>query len=594
MSIDVKILMISESQSSHLKLREALLNFTLINFDTGKSHHSTIDIDSLFEMNDAEKCIKKSILKKINYHVLIVEINQFDLQILHQIQKIQKIDQALFIIIASESSQNWPEISYFLGQEEQLLFFSLPFDSQEFVKIIQNIFYIQQLKFSLNSYFSPQLQLSHSQQFKGEQEKIVLAAPEFEEKLNQVLSQGYVERFNTALVFINIDSTTLVKGEAAEYVTEYLLKMIKIRLQHSLKEDWILGQWAPESFGIIIPQLANQKVCEKQLLSLHDKLTELYKIYDRKLIASVSIGVGFSYGNVTAASELKVQAKSAVKATRSPSKRQIAFYNSQVTQKKNHRLMLETELKKAIQVDQFEVHFQPIINIQQKRVSGIEILVRWRHPTLGLLLPYKFLTLAQEGNLLTAMNELVISKVLATAKIWLNYNIKIAFNLPVEHLLQEVFIESMNLLCQKHAISPHCIELEVTEEQALGDSKEVKEIIEKIKYYGYHVVLDDFGVGYSSLQYLAHFPIDKIKIDRSFLNISSPKQNDIIKSILQLCHKHNIRSLCEGVEDYEQYAFLAAAGCEEIQGFFFSRPLSEELIEPYLRDFSMEKFLISA
>lgn len=592
---ELKVIITSEHQASHLCIRETLSNITIPCLETGKGIQPNIYIDSLFNTANVQNLISESILNQSYYQLWVLEVLQFDLPLLQQVKIIQKMDRNLFILIVSPSPDQWSEMIKFLGINDHIIFLETLFNSEEIIKLVRSIVCKQSVTTFLNHYLLHQRDLHQSTQtipaVRITETQSTLSSYHFEEKLNQILSNGYIEQFNTALVSIAIDRITLIRGETADYIIEHLINHINERLFQYLPEGWIVGQWIDESFGIIIPRVNSQKICEKQLLALYNKLTNVYNVYGSDLIISISIGVAFSDAVITSAVELTGYAKSAVTLTTPPHKKYIAVYAEHIAQKKIHRLMLESDLKKALVADELDVYFQPIIDVKKNRVSGVEALVRWRHPTLGLLFPLAFLGIAEEANLLPTLNEFVINKALSLIKPCMQYNIKVAFNIPVEHLLEENFVEKMNALCQQHGINPTVIELEITEEQALEQSFEVTNVIQKIKQYGYQVVLDDFGVAYSSLQCLGHFPVDKIKIDRSFICGTSPKQGNIVQAILQLCQQLNIISLCEGVEDYRQFVFLANTACDEIQGFLFSPALSHDLIEPYIKNFSIHQFL---
>lgn len=594
----LKIIITSKNQASHLQLREILANLNLCRLNIAQGARLRISIDSLFEMSIAGKFIQKSVLENASYHLFLVEMNKFNLSYLQEIKAIQKLDPELSIIIASSSTQHWHEVIKFLGLNGRILFLKTPFNAQETLLAVQNIIHERWLKQFFNCHLFQQLYscegIVESPSLSLDNKLVIFDSVHFKEKLSQTLSLGYVEHFNTGLACISIEGVTPLGGGTVGHITESLLNAIKERLQCHAIEGWTLGDWGQGRFGIIIPRVFDRKVCEKQLSSLYDKLTEAYEIFDVKLIISISIGMAFSESVMTSATKLTDHAQSAVQIIRPKKKAHIAFYNIEEEQKKIHNLLLESELKKAIRNDEFEAFFQPLINIKQNRVSTVEVLARWRHPDLGLLLPGEFIALAEEANLLTALNELMIDKALGQAKPWLRYGIKIALNIPVRHLLLENFVETMNTVCQKYDVPPWAIELEITEEQALEQSLEVVEVIHEIKRHGYHVALDDFGVGYSSLQYLSNFPVDKIKIDRSFLCINSPKKDNIIKTILQLCQKLNICSVCEGVEDYRQFAFLSETQCDEIQGFLFSRPIAQAHVEPFIKNFSLDSFFADA
>ena len=317
-------------------------------------------IQSLFDVTVAGKFIQKSVLENLKYHLFFAEMNKFNPFYLQEIKIIQKLDPDLFIIIASSTTQPWPEVIKFLGGKGRLLFLKTPFNVQETLVATQNILQERVLKQFFNRHLCQQLQLSEKgeEEFKQKSDRqfVIFEGIHFEEKLTHILSMGYVEHFNTGVVCINLEGVIPVGGEGIEY-DESLLNVIKERLQCYLVEGWILGDWGQGHLGIIIPRVFDHKMCKKQLWFLYGKLTEIYEIYGTKLIISISMGVAFSETVVTSALKLINHAKRAVQITSSQKKGSIVFYTPQEEQKKIHSLLLESDLKKALRKDEFQVFF---------------------------------------------------------------------------------------------------------------------------------------------------------------------------------------------------------------------------------------------
>jgi EAL domain-containing protein (putative c-di-GMP-specific phosphodiesterase class I) len=252
-----------------------------------------------------------------------------------------------------------------------------------------------------------------------------------------------------------------------------------------------------------------------------------------------------------------------------------------------HLVTVEKEIRHAIAHEEFILHFQPQLNLKKNRLEAAEVLVRWQHPEKGLLAPGQFFDDIQALNLFSELDNYVLEKTCQTIDSWYKTykrRIPLAINITADEFQSPNFIQTIQNLLKKYNIPPIYLELEVTENVVITDIELVMKIIVELQSMGIKVSIDDFGTGYSSLAYLRRLPIDKIKIDRSFIQEVTTNDSDltIVKTMVELSHGLGKRVLAEGVETKEQLQLLRNIGCDAVQGFFVSKPISEEAFAKYL------------
>jgi len=267
------------------------------------------------------------------------------------------------------------------------------------------------------------------------------------------------------------------------------------------------------------------------------------------------------------------------------------FYDEAMTQKAYERVFLETQLRQALEEDELIVYFQPQIDATTDKLLDMEALVRWNHPIMGLILPDKFIPLAEITGMIVQLDRIVMKKAIEQFKKWkldgLNPG-KLAINLAIKQIEEDDFIEFIADLLDSQAYSCENIEFEVTESQIMSNPEKSIETLQQISKLGISISIDDFGTGYSSLAYLKRLPIDKLKIDRSFIKDLPDDAEDsaISKTVISLCGNLNLNVIAEGVETIEQKEFLLQNGCNLIQGYLYSRPLSTEDMTQYLKEYT--------
>jgi len=260
------------------------------------------------------------------------------------------------------------------------------------------------------------------------------------------------------------------------------------------------------------------------------------------------------------------------------------FYTKELQQATLKKLKLETDLRKALEKNQLILYYQPKINIITGKIIGTEALIRWDHPKLGIVSPDQFIPLAEETGLIVPIGEWVIRSACKQAKIWQDEghpNLTIAVNISLRQFMQNNLHEVIGEILDETGLTPEYLELEITESMAL-DVNCTMRVLKRIKSLGVSISIDDFGTGYSSLSYLSQFPIDRLKIDQSFVRNLNSSNQAIIKSIIDIAHNLNIEVIAEGVETEEHVNFLHGQMCKEAQGYYFSKPLPNHEIDQIL------------
>jgi len=265
------------------------------------------------------------------------------------------------------------------------------------------------------------------------------------------------------------------------------------------------------------------------------------------------------------------------------------FYTAEMNSNVNERLVLESWLRRALERGELVLHYQPQVDLRSNRVFGAEALIRWQHPNMGLVSPAKFIPLAEQTGLIVAIGEWAMRTACAQNKAWQDAGlppITVAVNISARQFREKKLADSVAEILAKTGLDPRYLEMEVTESVIMHDAEEVITLLQRLKSMGVTLSVDDFGTGYSSLSYLKRFPIDRLKIDQSFVHdIASDSDGAaIVRAVINLGHDLNLRVIAEGVETKEQLEFLRFLQCDEKQGYLFSRPLPAGEFEKLLRE----------
>jgi EAL domain-containing protein (putative c-di-GMP-specific phosphodiesterase class I) len=316
-------------------------------------------------------------------------------------------------------------------------------------------------------------------------------------------------------------------------------------------------------------------------------MSEPLHVNGQDIYITNSVGVSIFPEDGYDATTLLKNADAAMYKAKDDGKNTYQFYKEEMTEKAFERLLMENSLRQALENEEFVVHYQPQIDTKTEELVGMEALVRWNHPSMGLVPPSKFIPLAEETGLIVQLDRWVMKTAMNQISKWNSNSSKnkfVSLNLSMKQLDQKDFLEFVKKSLLETKCLPSFIELEITESQIMKDAKKCIHILEKVKELGILISIDDFGTGYSSLSYLKKFPISKIKIDQSFVRDLPTDEDDValVKAIISIAKNLNLSTIAEGVETNEQREFMLKHGCDKIQGYFYSKPIPSDEMEKLL------------
>ena len=397
----------------------------------------------------------------------------------------------------------------------------------------------------------------------------------FIEKVDEALARMVSHSEPFSVLMLDLDRFKAVNDSLGHAIGDSLLKAVGERLRRLVRDLDIVARLGGDEFAIIQISDMNQRdqatVLANRILSA---ITEPYDIDGRKIVIGTSIGITLAPQDAADADALVRHADLALYKAKSEGRNRYRFFETAMEAEARDRRDLEEDMRRALLRDEFELHYQTVVDVGRKECCGAEALVRWRHPERGLLFPDQFIGLAEESGLIMPLGEWILRRACYDAAQWPSH-LKLAVNLSPVQLKQSNLLEMLKSTLKESGLAPRRLELEITETVLVEKSEENLAVLHEIKNLGVSIVLDDFGIGYSSMRYLQMFPFDKIKIDKSFIQSMTTHSDSaaIVCAITGLGRGLDIETTAEGVETAEQLAFLRTAGCQLAQGYLFSRPV---------------------
>jgi len=375
-----------------------------------------------------------------------------------------------------------------------------------------------------------------------------------------------------------------------------VLRECVVRLSGRLEGGDMLARQGGNEF-IVVQKQSGQDAAAALADRLLDSVREPFLIGGQRVFLAASVGIALLPDGCCGAHEMLQMAQVAMAAARAEGPARYRFHTGAMAQAIRERVDLEALLRHAIERDQFALQYQPRVDLASGAVIGVEALVRWRHPVLGLVPPARFIPLAEETGLIDDLDMWVLDEACARAAVWRAQGLpplRMSVNLSARQFQLAGLAQRIQAALERSNLPPHCLEIEITESTVMRDTGEAASVLRSLKALGVALSIDDFGTGYSSLSYLKRFPIDVLKIDRSFVSDVTADPNDaaIARAIIALAHTLNLEAVAEGVETAEQVAFLRENGCDEIQGYFFSPPVWPEQIERMFAEQSARGMLV--
>ncbi|HLD23388.1 MAG TPA: EAL domain-containing protein, partial [Sulfuricurvum sp.] len=399
----------------------------------------------------------------------------------------------------------------------------------------------------------------------------------FSERLEHVIEKSKQQSGRMALLFIDLDHFKEINDSLGHEAGDEVLNIVTKRLKDTVQNEESLARFGGDEFTVIIEGL--QKA--EEALYLADKilkiLSESITVAQNELYVGCSIGISLYPDNGDTPQDLLKYADAAMYAAKNEGRNNVRYYTSEMTARALERVVMETSLRAGLKNEEFIVYYQPQVNGKRDRLNGMEALVRWQSPTIGLVSPAAFIPIAESTGLIVELDRFVMRRAMTQISAWYKEGLNpgiLAMNLTMKQLQQKDFIYFLTHLIGETGCKEEWIELEVTEDQIMMNPDEAIEILREISSIGVKIAIDDFGTGYSSLSYLKKLPINKLKIDQSFVRELPHDEDDraITKAIIALAQSLNLEIIAEGVETREQKEFLVQNGCENIQGYLYSKP----------------------
>lgn len=409
----------------------------------------------------------------------------------------------------------------------------------------------------------------------------------FNEQLATALANAHFKNTLMAVMFIDLDGFKNVNDTLGHTIGDQLLRSFAQRLKTQLRFTDLLARWAGDEFTILIPHLDNIDEAKTLAERIFAILQQPFDVSGHLLYLKTSIGIAIYPKDGEDAETLVKNADAALYCTKETGKNHYQFYSPIITSKTSDLLKMENLLHEALEKEQFLLHYQPQVNITTGTIFGMEALIRWKHPNLGLISPAKFIPVAEETGLIVSIGEWVLRQACQQNRLWQKMGlppIRIAVNLSSLQFQQPNFINLVTQILEETDLDPSFLELEITETTIMQNIEFARQVVSYLKQMGVHLSMDDFGTGYSSLGYLKQIPFNTIKIDQTFVKDLKDQPEDlaIISAVLAIGRGFNLRVIAEGVETQDQVDLLKKLECEEMQGFKFSKPLDSEAAGSFL------------
>jgi diguanylate cyclase (GGDEF)-like protein/PAS domain S-box-containing protein len=399
------------------------------------------------------------------------------------------------------------------------------------------------------------------------------------DRLEQAL--GRVQREEMVAVHhLDLDQFKAVNDTFGHPCGDKLLRIVAERLRGLVGETDTIARMGGDEFVIVQAMIADPAEATSLAQSVIDALSEPYDIDGQQAVIGVSIGISVGPGDGSNPDKLLRNADLALYRAKSDGRGTLRFFEPAMDLQMQTRRVMEQDLRRALPGGEFELHYQPVVNLASKEISGFEALIRWNHPIKGLISPATFIPLAEEIGFIVPMGEWVIRQACATAAQWPD-NLHVAVNISAIQFRSPGLMQVIVGALAASRLAPTRLEVEITESVLLHNKEATLAVLHQLRALGIRIAMDDFGTGYSSLTYLQSFPFDKIKIDRSFVkNINEDSSSlTIVRAVAALANGMGMTATAEGVETAEQLHSIASEGCTEMQGFLFSRPLPAAEIE---------------
>lgn len=408
------------------------------------------------------------------------------------------------------------------------------------------------------------------------------------ERLNDAIAGARRRNSSFWVAFLDLDRFKFVNDTLGHEAGDTLLKVVAGRLLACVRETDTVARLGGDEFVLVLPDNPEDGTGVAVLTRIMDAVALPILVQDHEFFLTCSVGVATYPTDGDNADSLTRYADIAMYRTKELGRNAFQFYTAQMNERTLDRLKIEADLRRALERDEFVLHYQPQLSLKTGQIIGMEALVRWNHPVQGMIAPTRFIGLAEDMGLIIPIGAWVLRTACLQTMAWHRAGwpaLRVAVNLSPRQFTQQALVQSIADLLQETGMAPQLLELELTEGTVMNDVDSAIEILRGLKALGVHISIDDFGTGYSSLSYLRRFPIDVLKIDQSFVRELTTDADDaaIVRAVVTLAHSLRLQVIAEGVENEAQLDFLRAEGCDLMQGYYYSPPVEAQRFEHLLR-----------
>jgi diguanylate cyclase (GGDEF)-like protein/PAS domain S-box-containing protein len=412
-----------------------------------------------------------------------------------------------------------------------------------------------------------------------------------QDRLQHAIRRSRRDGQRGAVVFADLDNFKDVNDSLGHDVGDELLKIVAQRMSAALRENDTVARLGGDEFVMVVEDANNSQHLESVVQRLFESISESCEVAGRRIYPRVSLGIAVYPDDGGDADTVMRNADIAMYAAKEQGRNNYRYFAPEMNEDLKQWIAITTDLRQALEKQEFELHYQPKVQLQGRGFQGMEALIRWRHPVRGLVSPTTFIPIAEDIGLIGAIGDWVLDEACRQMRAWLDEGLnpgRVAVNLSAAQYQGGALPERIRTVLASHRLPSHYLEVEITESIFMNDTAQAIQAFEALRAMNIKVSIDDFGTGYSSLGYLKRFPVDTVKIDKSFIDDIETQASDleIVKAIIAIAHSIHLTVIAEGVETAGQFERLRDAGCEQAQGYFYSRPLSAPSMTEFLQTHS--------
>jgi diguanylate cyclase (GGDEF)-like protein len=563
----------------------------------------TFEVDSAMQGEDGVDCIRDALAAGRPYAVAFVDMRMppgWDG--LQTIEKIWTVDADVQVVICSaHSDYDWTEVVSRLGHADKLLIIKKPFEPIEVLQCAsaltrkwQNERIVRRQVDILEQVVSARtegLEAANKQLRHLATHDVLTGLPNrvlLDDRLTQAIVHSQRNGELLALLMVDLDRFKLVNDSLGHRAGDELLQETARRLSGVARAIDTIARIGGDEFVMIMNPIATREDAELLAQRVIEALKPTMRIAGVDIHTSPSIGIAFYPADGTTMEALIAHADAAMYSAKQRGRNNAQCYSPGMDTQSHDKVLLQSDLHEALALNQFELAYQPKVDVKSGAVHSVEALIRWRHPQRGLISPNDFIPLAEDCGLIGPIGQWVVNEACRQAKAWQRAGlpaVRVAVNLSASQFRQKNLLATIRQALNEAQLDPTYLEVELTESAVMTDPEESVTILEQLSKMGVLVSVDDFGTGYSSMSYLRRFPIDKLKIDRGFISeiMTRPDDASIVRAIVSLAHSLRLKVVAEGVETGDQLDFLKSLGCDQYQGFHYSTAVTPAAFEEMLR-----------